>query len=322
MTLDTDIAPSASPIPLAPQPPAQAPGRPTIAAIIVTWRTGPRLFACLAAALAASDIDEVIVVDNGNPREVRARLHTAQAACDKLEVICGHGNIGFGAGCNLGAKRTKADRLLFLNPDAVIPPGAAQALAEAGEAAPARPWIAGGRIVDLSGREQRGGRRGAITPWSAFVEATGLTRLAKAHPKFAPVHLETAPEPDRPHATGAVSGAFMMIRADDFSKMDGFDAGYFFHVEDVDICRRAREAGGAVVYHPHAISRHEGATSAINALKVGWFKGRGFARYFQKFAPTRGHKLAYRLLSPAIISAALIHAIIKSNKRTHKNSAD
>src|SRR3546814_8650126 len=44
----------------------------------------------------------------------------------------------------------------------------------------------------------------------------------------------------------AVSGALMLLPRALFDRIGGFDEGYRLHVEDLDLCRRAREAGAAV----------------------------------------------------------------------------
>ena len=51
---------------------------PTVAAIVVTFHTGPRLKECLYALAANADIAEIIIVDNGNPAphdSLARRLH-------------------------------------------------------------------------------------------------------------------------------------------------------------------------------------------------------------------------------------------------------
>jgi len=273
-----------------------------IAAIVVSYRTGARLFSCLDAALAAPDIARIVVVDNGNPSADEARLDALAAQHDALTVLRGAGNVGFAKACNRGAASVAAEHLLFLNPDAVIAPGAAAALVAAGETH-AHPWIAGGRIVDLEGREQRGGRRAAPTLKGALKAFLGRASDG--------VHLENEPVPAGPVEVGAVSGACLAMRADDFAQLGGFDERYFLHVEDLDICRRAQLAGGAVVYVPGAEAVHEGATSDASSLFVEWCKGRGLARYFVRFADGPVAKAAAVLLSPVIVAAAVARGLIR-----------
>lgn len=289
----------------------------SIAAVIVSYRTGPALFECLKAALAASDIDEVIVVDNGNPEDDAARLAALAAEREPFTLIAGQGNVGFARGCNLGARAARAEHLLFLNPDAMIADGAAAALRAAG-AARARPWIAGGLTRNLDGGEQRGARRGAFTPWTTFVEMSGLAALGRWAPAFASIHYDGSPLPDGPAPVPTVSGACMLMRADDFAALGGFDEGYFLHVEDIDICRRAREQGGEVVTVPAAEVVHVGATSDASALKVARCKGQSFARYFVKFARSPASRLAARAAGPAIVGLAVAQGAMRNLRRNRR----
>ena len=274
----------------------------TVAAVIVTYRTGPTLFDALAAARAARDIDEVIVVDNGNPPEATAWLDAVAAGDPTLRVVRGHGNVGFGRACNLGARQTHADHLLYLNPDAVIAPGAAAALVAAGEVS-ARPWIAGARLIGSDGREQRGSRRRAPTLGrviGAFLGGAADT-----------MHLERDAAPADAVAVDAVSGAALMMRAEDFAALGGFDERYFLHAEDLDLCARARAAGGAVMFVPGASVHHVGGTSAASGLFVEWCKGRGIARYLVTFAATPLERAAAVALGPVIVAAAAGRALVR-----------
>lgn len=272
-----------------------------IAAVIVSYRTGPILFQSIDAAFAAEGVGKVIVVDNGNPPDAEATLDARAAAEPRLSVVRGHGNVGFARACNLGARAAEgASHLLFLNPDAIAEPAAAQALVSAGETR-RRPWIAGARIEGLDGREQRGGRRKAPTLRRAFGALLGGVADR--------MHLEHAPEPDGPIAVDAVSGACLLMRADDYASLGGFDEAYFLHVEDLDLCARAIRAGGEVVFVPAARARHAGQTSDAPSLFVEWCKGRGLARYLVRFAPNPVEWLLAVLLGPAVVAAALARAV-------------
>lgn len=282
----------------------------TVSAVIVAYRTGPVLFACLDSALGAPGIDEVILVDNGNPKDVEHALDMMASDRENLTLLRGQGNIGFAASCNLGARAAQGAHLLFLNPDALVTRAAVPRLMEAARYAP-RPWIAGARILGLNGKEQRGGRRDELTMWRAFVEVSGLSRLEPLSRVFRSMHRERDPVPDEAMEVGAVSGAAMLIRADDFAALDGFDEGYFVHVEDLDLCRRVHEAGGAVMFAPDAVVIHEGATSDVDALVVARMKGRGLARYFRIHARGVAGKIAAAVLTPAVEAAAAFGGLLR-----------
>src|SRR5205085_2560512 len=118
------------------------------------------------------------------------------------------------------------------------------------------------------GREQRGGRRDMITPWRAIVSAFGLGRWERISPLFRDLHREGDPIPSGPLRVGAVSGAAMLLPRASFATLNGFDEKYFLHVEDVDLCRRAAEAGGETLFVPQARAMHYRSTSETTSLNV------------------------------------------------------
>jgi GT2 family glycosyltransferase len=146
------------------------------------------------------------------------------------------------------------------------------------------PAIIGGDLRDAEGRPDRGGRRERLTLWRAIVSASGLSKLERIAPIFRDFNRHTDPLPRAPVRVGAVSGALMMIRRADFEALGGFDEGYFVHVEDVDLCRRAEEAGGDVLFAPGPHGRHERSTSDAPPRAVARHRAESMARYLRKFA--------------------------------------
>ncbi len=56
-----------------------------------------------------------------------------------------------------------------------------------------------------------------------------------------------------------VSHAAMLVRADLFHELGGFDPATFPGADDIDLCWRARLAGARVIVAPAARVRHRGA---------------------------------------------------------------
>lgn len=258
----------------------------SVTAIVVTYRTGWWLKDCLHALAGDPAISRVIVIDNGNPPDDAAWIARFAARRLDVTVIRPGENLGFGRAANLGAGAAgSADWLAFVNPDAVVKRGAVSALLAAASGA-LRPVLVGGRIFGLDGREQRGCRRRELN-WAT---ATGLKRWT----------LETTPPPDGPVSVDCVSGAFFAMPRQDFEALGGFDEGYFLHVEDVDLCRRVRIAGGAVIYQPAAGALHAGATSDVPSATVQAYKAESLVRYFRKFADGPADRLLNALLLPLL----------------------
>ena len=74
-----------------------------VSAVMVTYHTGPALFQAIEAVLAQEALGELILVDNGNPGPVAAALQRLEAEREPVKLLSGHGNVGYAAGCNLGA---------------------------------------------------------------------------------------------------------------------------------------------------------------------------------------------------------------------------
>lgn len=280
----------------------------TISTIIVSYKTGPALNECIKAVQASPLIDELIIVDNGNEPAMQAWMDIQAQKHPSLTIIRGQGNVGFSRACNLGARAAKGDVFLFLNPDAILQTGTMTMLQKALNEAPAGSII-GARLMNTDGSEQRGSRRGRLTPWSALVSMTGLGRFAHVHPVFTDMHQENQPVPDAPIAVHAISGACMLIPRADYQRLGGFDESYFLHVEDLDLCRRVRQRDGKVIFVPQARIMHYGSTSRSNRLVIDWHKATGLVRYFVRFSHTPLERLGAWALAGPIVSAVMLRSI-------------
>ena len=290
-------------------PPDSARKRP-ISVIMVSYMTGPALMEAITSVLADRDIHELIVVDNGNTESARARLSELTAKRTRVRFLQGHGNIGFARACNYGANLATGHYLLFLNPDAVISKGAARKLANAGDGL-MEPWITGGLLRDEKGREQRGARRRALTPLSALVSFVPVLEII---PGLHSIHRETDPLPSHPIQMETVSGACLMTDRPCFERMGGFDERYFLHVEDIEICRRARQMGGQVGFVPGATVMHYGSTSNVPHSWIEKEKLKGFLRYFWNYTPGIVPKIATIFAAPFMAAAIMGRAYFLSIK--------
>ena len=285
--------------------------RRSVSVVMVVYRTGEALAESLAAVLAERRVDEFVIVDNGSRPDEAAHLKRL-ARDGRVVLVQGQGNVGFARGANLGAARASSELLVFLNPDAFLRDGCITELVREVEARPG-PCLVGGRVLNADLTEQRGARRGEITPLSALLSMSGLARRVAAWRGYE-VHWEDQTLPAEPVRTPTISGACFCMRRDDFQGLGGFDEGYFLHVEDIDLCWRVRQAGGAVLFHPHAEVIHIGGTSQSSPLKVEFHKGVGLARFFRKRARGLGQQAAAWLLSPLVIGLAVARPLVRRLK--------
>jgi GT2 family glycosyltransferase len=281
-------------------------GPPRVSVVMVVYMTGAALGESLACALQDAGVHELVVVDNGSTPEDLIYLRQLAERDERVVLLTGQGNIGFARGANLGARTAGGDVLVFLNPDAFLQPDCVARLVAEIETR-ASPCIVGGRVLNADGTEQRGARRGDITPITALLSLSGLARQ-QALKRFE-VHWEGENVPDAAVEVPTISGACFCMRREDFDAVQGFDEKYFLHVEDVDLCWRVRKAGGEVLFHPRAEVIHLGHTSHVSPLRVEFHKGVGLARYFRKRSTGAG-RLAAWALSPLVVVAAVVRPLL------------
>jgi N-acetylglucosaminyl-diphospho-decaprenol L-rhamnosyltransferase len=283
-----------------------------ISVVMVTYHSGTVLFKSLEIALADPLVSELILIDNGTKPEVIVRLKEMALAEPRLKYIDSGSNMGFGRAVNLGVGYCRFPWIVVLNPDAFLQPGCLSGLREAAREG-SRPCLVGARLLNPDLSEQRGSRRGEVTPVTTLVS---LLRLEKALPfldRFE-LHYHDHPLPDAPIEVPTVSGACFLISKADFLLLDGFDPVFFLHVEDVDLCWRARKMGGRVLFHPTASVIHVGHTSLVDPTFVEHHKGEGLIYFFKKRADTGWRKLYLFFLTPLIRVVSYLRAFRRETK--------
>lgn len=292
---------------------------PSVSAIVSTYHSGPALKECLYALCVETEVTEIVVVNNGNtPEDSEWLANFKPPEHCSYKLVSGQGNVGFSASINLGVRNSSGNRLLIINPDAVIRVHSLPALENAHKMGQT-PCLVGGKLIYPNGQEQRGGRRHMLTPSRALATFTGLHKLQGIFPKLRNMHREHEPEPTMPVAMPVISGAFCYTSKEDYWTINGFDEGFFLHVEDIDFCRRIAEAGGQVMYTPFAVAMHYGSTSKVSAAFVEFNKARGLSYYFQKYAKTPVGRVAARAsllgFAPLLVTRSVLIRSMMSFKQ-------
>lgn len=248
-----------------------------IAAVVVTYRSAETIALCLERLLAAEGVAAVRVVDNGSDDgtlEIVARIASMDA---RLRFVANPDNPGFAVACNQGAADVDAPWLAFVNPDCLVEPDTLSRLRES--ARMLDPALLGADLVDEEGVRDGAARR-RDPDFVAML--AGLAGRARAS------DVNLAPSGDPLQRVDAVSGALMLMPGTLFARIGGFDEGYRLHAEDLDLCRRAREAGATVAVDNRVRVVHvRGVSSRSRPVFVEWHKHRGLWRYFTKFEARR-----------------------------------
>lgn len=244
----------------------------------------------LRAALAEPWIDDLVIVDAGNAPGISSSLRALHMDRRDVKLVSAPLGASAGAAANLGAEQARGRWLLFLAPDIVLQRGAAERLAAAGGSARA-PWIVGGKLTDAEGRERSAARVGELNTWSAIAVAFGWNG-AKPSTRRGVVGRDDAPLPAE---VGAVSSAFMLAPKHDFQALGGFDEGFLTDAADLDLCRRARAAGGSVLFQPVAAG-----VQFIRPQTRGRKQAQGLALFAARSARTPIEKAFAIIAAPAL----------------------
>lgn len=245
--------------------------RPTVDIIIVNRNSGPLLRECLESIISARwervDLAQVVVLDD----------LSHDGSCDGIQslplplvLIRNPSYSGYGATCNRGAARSRADYLLFLNADARLFDDTVEVSVQFMESTRGSGvGICGVQLVDETNFVSRSCAR--FPRARDFIgKSFGLEKLLNLRGMFMREwdHRDTR-EVDH------VMGAYALVRRAVFTELGGFDERFFVYLEDLDLSLRAAEHGWRTMYLADVRAYHKGgatskqvpATSLFYALR-------------------------------------------------------
>lgn len=275
-----------------------------IAAIVVSHRSAETLDDCLQRLRAATGVDAIRVVDNASDDGTLEIVQRHALADTRLRFIANPDNPGFAVACNQGAAGSSSPWLAFVNPDCLVE--ADSLVRMLGHALRAGGGVIGADLVDEDGVRDAAARR-------RDPEFGAMLR----DPSRASLGVRMDPAQDL-QPVDAVSGALMLLPRSLFGRIDGFDEAYRLHVEDLDLCRRARAEGAAVaVANDVRVVHMRGVSSRKRPLFVEWHKHLGFVRYYRKFEGVHRSRLV-TLLAHAAIWCRFPVAVLGALHRAHR----
>lgn len=259
--------------------------KPLVTAAIVAYNSGAWLEQAVASALESTVPVAVVVSDNDSSDDSISRVEGRWAGDARVRVVRNGRNLGFAAAVNRALEQSNEPSVLLLNPDCLVERDTIERVLAALWNDPGA-GMAGPRVCHPDGSEQAGCRRLDPTPRRALEWALErpLRWLGGTPRGF---NLAAEPLPEKPEAVEAISGAFMLVDRAAIQRVGVMDEGYFLHCEDLDWCRRFRDAGYRVLFVPDAVATHaKGTSSSGRPVRTEWHKHRGMVRYYRKFAGT------------------------------------
>jgi GT2 family glycosyltransferase len=225
--------------------------------ITVNWNSGTQIKECInsiqKAEFSNCILNKIVVVDNDskdNSLELAESLNY-----EKLKIIKNQDNLGFGKACNIGAKNSQSDFILFLNPDAMVYEDTFKKLfyyIEQNDTSDVA--VYGVQLIGDDGRVQRACAR-FPNLWNMIVRSLGLNKINNKIFKTYAMddwnHSETK-------QVDHVIGAFYVVDRKIFEKINGFDEKYFVYIEDLDLSKRINSIGYKTIFVSEAQAYHKG----------------------------------------------------------------
>ena len=253
-------------------PPVRLPvfERPLVSVIVPVYGKFQLTYDCIksiAQHLPETSFEVIVVDDCSKDETILASLVFGGT----VRVLRNDTNLGFVKGCNRGAEHARGEYLFFLNNDTLVKPGWLDELVKTFANVP-NVGIAGSKLLFGDGSLQEVGgiiwRMGDGWNWGRNGNAD--------EPRFN--YLRDA---------DYVSGAALMIPAELFNQLQGFDLHFApAYYEDTDLCFRVRQAGRRVVVQPTSVVVHlEGQTSGTSVTGSGMkrFQAINHRKFFDRW---------------------------------------
>ena len=249
--------------------------------VIVSWNVRDLLRRCLNSILGAPTAapfgTEIIVVDNastdGSAEMVRAEF-------PNVKLIANRENRGFTAANNQGLALGRGRHMLLLNPDTEVLDNALVTMVRYMDEHP-QVGALGPRLQYPDGSLQSSRRR-FPTFATALLESTVLQEWWPDNQILHRYYMADTDDDDIQPVDWVV-GACLLTRRQVYEQVGGLDEAFFMYSEELDWCRRIKNAGWEIAYlHTAAVIHHEGKSSeqVVPARHIHFQSSK--VRYFRK----------------------------------------
>ncbi len=204
----------------------------------------------LPSVIAHTKDAEIIVADNGSTDE---SLEVLRKEFPTIKTTVLDTNFGFAEGYNKSIEQVESEYVVLLNSDVEVTEGWLKPLLDYMETHPevaaVQPKIRAWRKRD---RFEHAGAAGGYLSWLGYPYCRGrrFGRVEQDHGQY-----DTIAEIDW------TTGACMCVRTSVYKECGGFDAAFFAHMEEIDLCWRMRNKGWKLACVPQSVVYHLGGGS-------------------------------------------------------------
>ena len=250
---------------------------PLITACIVTYNSEGHIGNVLSSLLSSTIAHrmEIMVVDNASSDGSAAIV---QKDFPNVRLIKLKKNIGFGQGHNQALSYMNAPYHLIVNPDITLEPDELEKMIA---------FLDGRRDVVLltprvlhpDGSEQFLPKE---QPTLHYLLSGYLERLGRPFTTWRSSYTWRDKMISDPTELYFATGCFMLMRADAFAAVGGFDSRYFLYMEDADLTTEMK-AKGLTLYHPDFSVTHVWARENVRNLRGTLRHVKAIMQYFRKW---------------------------------------
>ena len=281
--------------------------RPKVSAIVIAWN-GMRFIADCLRTLCDDmrSVDhELIVVDNGStdgtPEYIAEHYPTAR-------LIRNETNLGFAKAVNIGLKAACGEYLYILNQDLRFRPGTIVGLLDRLKQDESIGLIGPG-YVDFDGTPQASARA-FPTFRHIWYKAFLLSDIFPKHREFASWKMGWF-DHKREMYVDQPMGAVMLVPTAVVKRVGLMDENFVIFFNDVDWCRRIKEAGYNLLYYPGVTVEHfVGGSTRTRPIRMAAKMHAAMYRYLAKYARRYQYPLLW--LSGLVLALGLIPQMILS----------
>ncbi|HEX8575507.1 MAG TPA: glycosyltransferase family 2 protein [Flavobacterium sp.] len=221
-----------------------------IAVVILNWNGTKLLEQFLPSVIQYSDGATIYVADNASTDDSVA---TVRKLFPSIKIIENQYNFGFARGYNEALQFVDEDIYALVNSDIEVTPNWLTPVLKTFTSEPATAIIQP-KILDFKNKaffEYAGGAGGFIDKYGyPFCRGRIFDAIEKDTGQY-----------DDPSTIFWASGACFFIRKDVFHSLKGFDADFFAHQEEIDLCWRAFNNNYITKYEPTSVVYHVGGAT-------------------------------------------------------------
>ena len=226
-------------------------------------------------------------------------------------------NIGFAKANNILLQQASGEKILFLNPDTILPEDCLEKCLQFFSAQKDL-GVLGVRMIDGSGKYLPESKRGFPSVFTSFCKMSGLTKLFPHSKLLANYYLGHLPE-NKTNEVDVLAGAFMMTDKKVLDAVGSFDESFFMYAEDIDLSYRIQKAGYKNYYFANSTIIHFKGESTQKETLQYFRVFYGAMLLFVKKHYCKAVQIFFTLLiSVAIVVKSVLGGIKKLFKKTNE----